>query len=55
MIEPEPTFQLDFSNTEIAFSNKSDRVLKKTAWLFRLMNNPTLVDFGSKIGLIAIY
>ncbi|MBK8515640.1 MAG: proline dehydrogenase family protein [Saprospiraceae bacterium] len=54
MIEPEPTFQLDFSNTEIAFSNKSDRVLKKTAWLFRLMNNPTLVDFGSKIGLIAI-
>lgn len=54
MTEPEPYHHLDFSDTEIAFSNKSDKELKKTAWLFKMMNNQNLVKVGSKIGLFAI-
>ncbi len=54
MTEPEPNLTLDFTDTEIAFSNKSDRELKKTAWLFKMMNNQNLVKIGSKIGLFAI-
>ncbi|MBK8627725.1 MAG: proline dehydrogenase family protein [Saprospiraceae bacterium] len=54
MSEPDPNLKLDFSNTEIAFSNKSDKELKKTAWLFKWMNNQNLVKIGSKIGLFAI-
>jgi proline dehydrogenase len=46
--------QLDFSNTEIAFAHLSDQELKKTAWLFRIMSRPWLVQFGSAIGLKAI-
>jgi len=54
MTEPEPYQNLNFSDTEIAFSNKSDKELKKTAWLFKMMNNQNLVKIGSKIGLFAI-
>lgn len=54
MSEPDPTLKLDFSNTEIAFSTKSDKELKKTAWLFKWMNNESLVKLGSKLGLFAI-
>jgi len=54
MSDPDPTYHLDFSNTEIAFSHKSDKELKKTAWLFGLMNNNTLVRIFSKFGLFAI-
>jgi proline dehydrogenase len=54
MTEPDPYQQLDFTNTEIAFSGKSDKELKKTAWLFRFMNKPALVKIGSKLGLFAI-
>jgi proline dehydrogenase len=45
---------VDFSNTEIAFSHLSDRELKKTAWLFRMMNKPWLVQYGTKLALWAI-
>lgn len=45
---------LDFDNTEIAFSHLSDKALKKAAWLFGLMNNHWLVGIGSKIGVAAI-
>ena len=45
---------LDFSNTEIAFSRKSDSELKRTAWLFRMMNNPTLVKIGSAMAMTAV-
>jgi proline dehydrogenase len=45
---------LDFSNTAIAFAHKSDNELKKTAWLFKNMNNPTLVKYGSKLALWAV-
>ena len=45
---------LDFSNTKIAFSNKSDKALNKAAWLFGMMNKPWLVDIGSSLGLLAL-
>lgn len=46
--------KIDFSNTEIAFSNKTNKELKKMHRLFRLMNNPTLVSIGTKLGLFAV-
>ena len=49
-----PKTSIDFSNTEIAFEAKSNRALKKAAWLFGVMNNPTLVKIGSKLGLLAL-
>ena len=45
---------LDFGNTEVAFADKSNNELKRTAQLFRLMNNPSLVKLGSSLGLMAI-
>ena len=45
---------IDFSNTEIAFAHLSDKELKKTAWLFNLMNKPWLVKYGSKLALWAV-
>ncbi|MEO5905974.1 MAG: proline dehydrogenase family protein, partial [Saprospiraceae bacterium] len=42
---------VDFSNTEIAFAHKSDSELKRSAWLFNMMNKPWLVSTGSAIGL----
>lgn len=56
MSEPEPSYNsnLDFSNTEIAFSNKTNNELIKTYRLFSLMKNRSLVRFGSWIGLLAI-
>lgn len=44
---------LDFNNTEIAFSYKSNKELVKTYRLFQLMNNPTLVKLGSFFGNLA--
>ncbi|MEQ1744248.1 MAG: proline dehydrogenase family protein [Saprospiraceae bacterium] len=49
---PQPL--VDFSNTEIAFSHLTDRELKKTAWLFRLMSKPWLVRLGSGPTLWAV-
>lgn len=46
--------KVDFANTEIAFSTKSDAELKKAAFLFRMMNQKWLVDFGSKLGMQAV-
>lgn len=53
-MEPEPKQELNFSNTEIAFSDKRDRELKKMRSLFKLMNNTRLVSIGSSLGLLAI-
>lgn len=44
----------DFSNTEIAFSSKSDKELKDTYRMFRVMNNPRLVKLMSSLGLLAV-
>ena len=45
---------LDFSNTQIAFASKTDAELKKSAWLFRLMNKPRLVSIGNKLAVKAV-
>lgn len=42
---------LDFSNTQIAFKGKSDQELKKTAWLFKVMNQPWLTNILSVVGV----
>jgi len=45
---------LDFSNTEIAFTHKSSADLKETYRMFQLMNNPRLVSLMSSLGLMAV-
>ncbi len=45
---------LDFSNTAIAFEDKSNEELKKMATLFGLMNKEWLVNIGAKLGLPAV-
>ncbi len=45
---------IDFTNTEIAFSHKTDKELKWTAFLFKMMNKAWLVNLGSAIALPAI-
>lgn len=45
---------VDFSNTEIAFAHLTNRELKKTAWLFRMMSKPRLVYYGTRLALWAI-
>lgn len=52
MEEPEEP-RLDFNNTELAFSHKSDRELRKTYWLFKFMNKPNLVSLGNFLGNFA--
>jgi proline dehydrogenase len=46
--------KLDFSNTEIAFAHRSNDELQKTTWLFKLMNKPFLVKWGSGLALKAV-
>jgi proline dehydrogenase len=46
-----PASVVDFNNTEIAFSHKSNAELKRTSWLFKLMNKSWLVNAGSEAGL----
>ncbi len=48
------SIDLDFQNTEIAFSHLSDVELKKALRLFGLMNHHWLVGLGAKIGVPAI-
>lgn len=54
MPDPASKANVDFSNTEIAFANKTNKQLKKAAKLFRMMNSGPLVNVGSKLGLLAI-
>jgi proline dehydrogenase len=46
--------ELDFSNTQIAFSLKTNKELKHTAWLFNMMNKPKLVSWGTKLATKSI-
>ncbi|MEY3194036.1 MAG: hypothetical protein RIQ78_132 [Bacteroidota bacterium] len=48
------TTTLNFSNTEIAFAHLSDKQLKRTEWLFLMMNKPWLVKYGSSLALWAV-
>jgi proline dehydrogenase len=45
---------LDFGDTQIAFSLKTDKQLKHTAWLFSMMKKPTLVNLGSKLAIKSV-
>ena len=45
---------LDFSNTQIAFSLKTDKALRKTAWLFGMMKKQALVNLSSTLAMKAI-
>ncbi len=47
-------FKLDFSDTEIAFSKKSDADLRFSANMFRLMNSSFVTNIVSKLGLVAL-
>ena len=52
--KPKKLDDVDFSNTKIAFSDKTDSELKKAYWLFRMMNKPWLVNIGTKLGIPAV-
>lgn len=45
---------LDFSNTEIAFTHLTNADLKETYRMFQLMNNPRLVSMMSSLGILAV-
>ena len=45
---------VSFDNTEVAFGGKDDDELQKSAWLFRIMSNSTIVDIGSHITQLAL-
>ena len=45
---------IDFNNTETAFAYKSNSQLKRAFRLFKLMNNNTLVFFGSRLANLAL-
>ena len=45
--------KINFKDTEKAFAHKSDRELRRTYFLFKLMNNPTFVKVASFLGNIA--
>lgn len=40
-------FKLDFHDTATAFADKSDSELRQKHWLFKMMNSPFLVSFGT--------
>jgi len=45
---------VSFDNTEVAFSGKSDKDLRRSYWLFKLIGNPALVNVGSGLTAFAI-
>lgn len=48
-----PMSQLNLNNTEIALAYKSDKELKQSYWLFKLMSYPWLVKLGSKLAVLS--
>lgn len=45
----------DFKDISIAFRDKNNTELKQSYWLFKGMNEPFLVNVGSKIGMFALH
>jgi proline dehydrogenase len=45
--------QLNLNNTEVALAYKSDKELRQSYWLFKLMSYPALVKIGSKMAVLA--
>ena len=54
MESSEQSEKLNFSNTEIAFADKTNKELKRMHWLFKLMNNPVLVKISTQLGLLGV-
>ncbi len=46
--------KIDFENTEIAFEDKSNKELRQTYQLFKMMNSKVLVSIGSSLTLLAL-
>ena len=53
-VAPVERIDVDFTDTRIAFEAKSDAELRKAIWLFRMMNQPSLVALSSQLGLLAL-
>jgi hypothetical protein len=49
----QPALDIDFFDTEVAFSSRSDEELRRMRWLFRVMSSPRLVRWGSPLMLWA--
>jgi proline dehydrogenase len=45
---------LKLNNTEIAFAYKSNRELRESYWLFKLMNHASLVKIGTNAAMMAL-
>jgi proline dehydrogenase len=45
---------LSFNNTEVAFSGKSNKDLKRSYWLFKMVSNSTFVNIGKSLTTFAI-
>ncbi|HAY71579.1 MAG TPA: proline dehydrogenase [Saprospirales bacterium] len=45
---------LKLNNTEIAFAYKSNRELRESYWLFKLMNHASLVKLGTNMAMTAL-
>ena len=45
---------VSFDDTAVAFAGKDDEELQKSAWLFRIMSNSTIVDIGAHITHLAL-
>jgi proline dehydrogenase len=45
---------ISFDNTENAFKSKTNKNLKQSYWLFKLIGNPTLVNFGAAFGPLSL-
>ena len=45
---------IDFQDTLVAFAYKTDKELKKTEWLFSMMQNPKIVKFSNSLAIKAI-
>jgi proline dehydrogenase len=45
---------VDFSDTQIAFASKSDKELRKSLWLFKMMQRTWLVDLATAFGGFAV-
>lgn len=51
-MKPEP--EINFNDTEVAFSGRSNKELKWEYWLFKLMNKPGLTKFFSGMAELSI-
>lgn len=45
---------ISFDNTENAFKSKSNSDLNRSYWLFKMVSNPALVNFGAKLAPLGL-